>query len=222
MSRKHRYAFARVGQLPSGWKSNCAAGSNLSAPELREYLDCLSARVEVLNVDILAQDGPTKGGKLDGFDRAGWAEFLDFDLPFTPIPGTTPIYKDGPIGWHEYYNANRNSWVALGARLGGITDEAHEYQASIATWYERFEKAGGSASLKPPRKPTPSEMPGPIAPVDPTKPLRKALQRAPSGLAASLGLSPWQLKAGALAGATVLTLALLAPYARLLPTGRRV
>lgn len=227
-----------IGVLTPGWQDRCAAGSTLTAAELLEYLDCLSVRVEVLGIDIITQDGPT-GRKLDNFDRAGWADFLDFELPFTPLPGATPIYKDGPVGWHGYYKANSNMlkrcigprrWInpgyclAVSQREQGVTDEAHEYQAVIATWYERFTKAGGTHTLKMPRKPKAEEMGGPISPVDVTKPARKkaavvlkaAGEQLAEGATSALGLSPRQLKYAAGGVAALAALAILSPYARML------
>lgn len=239
---------ARVGALPakrglpSGWEIRCAAGSDLTADELREYLDCLNGRAEALNVDVIAFDGLAPGGKLDGFDRAGWEEFLTTELPqayqIVPpmgrvaFPGRVPIYTDGPQGWRDYFKANRGNPLALNARTQGITDEAHEYQVALADWYERIVKAGGKAALVPPRRPTVEELPGAIEPVptlsDVTEPvidvvlpaLESVSKGARDALTAGLGVTPTQLKYGAAGLAGVVLLVALAPYARLLGGSR--
>lgn len=230
--KKARRDFGTIARKPDagprkGRSFTDAASAGLSNDDLEKRLNWLNALAESMNAHVTSA---WVAKKLKGFDREGWHEFLDYDLPTMPVPGlalssfATPHYSStGPVGWREYFKVNqgpvirsvRSSDTFKSTTGSDIDKELNEYQTALADWYDKARKSDIKLPLTPPKRVSVDKMPGPI--IAPAAELEQAAKAAKSAAMSALTLGgavpPWALPAAALTALGVAAAASLAPYA---------
>jgi hypothetical protein len=184
-------------------------GAEPSSSDAASFLSNLNTEIEELARDVKKQGAPAD------WPAVKWREFLDYKLPTSWVtPGVAPQYKDGPLGWRQYFKLNMDSSTALAVFSDRLIREGKEYQSKLHHFHRIFDLSGKKPTLPTPEKPTVQEMPGPIDPVeisDVAADVVTAAASVPGAIAAplaeavteeaakGLGVSAKELKIGAVA-----------------------